>query len=188
MGKKKQGGHDANAVKVNQWWCYYCDTRHEDEFKLIQHQRSKHFLCRLCDPKAYGRNCLSLSGLVSHVRRSHRQELKEVPGAIEGRTSLSVEVSAMQGIPQEALDEFNETLAEEMMAAGQETEHGNAEARAPPPRRSTHDDDEDNAPMPPLPRDDREDSSLGKLNLRQGIKPNLLTGTPLNPGVVAGLV
>jgi len=119
MGKKRaldQYNQPTNVKLPPQYWCYYCDTRHEDEYKLIQHQRSKHFLCRLCDPKAYGRNCLSLSGLVSHVRRSHRTELTEVPGAIEGRTSLDVEVSAMNGIPDDALDTFEEKLAFERLA------------------------------------------------------------------------
>jgi len=51
------------------------------------------------------------------VRRSHRTELTEVPGAIPGRTSLDVEVSAMSGIPQAALEAFEEKLAEEMLAA-----------------------------------------------------------------------
>lgn len=110
---------------------------------------------------------MSLSGLVSHVRRSHRQELKEVPGAIEGRTSLSVEVSAMNGIPQEALDEFNEQLAEEMGSAGHDD-------HAPPPRR---DEAEDKA-LPPLPRDDFDEPS------RPAMKP----GLPMKPGVVANLL
>lgn len=158
MGKKKAAGGGAAAANIKTWWCYYCDTRHEDEYKLIQHQRSKHFLCRLCDPNAYGRNCLSLSGLVSHTRRSHRKEIKEVPNAVEGRESLEVEVSAMNGIPQEALDEFNSRLAAEQKEAGVQPQEVQEEA-APPAEQSWNDRSWREAP-PPEPQAPEEPPAL----------------------------
>jgi len=167
MGKRTGGGGPA-AAKVKgppRWWCYYCDTRHEGELQLIQHQRHKHFLCRLCDPKSYGRNCLSLSGLISHVRRSHRQEITEVPGAIEGRRSTDVEVSGMNGIPDQALDAFEERLAEEMIQSwpGHQPE-------------APEDDSEQEEELPPAvkepikPTDEKKDLSAAK---RQPVVPDM---------------
>lgn len=160
MGKKKAAGQETVNVKLApQFLCYYCDTRHEDEYKLVQHQRSKHFLCRLCPPQAYGRNCLSLGGLVSHVRRSHRKEVKEVPNAAEGRESLDVEVSGMNGIPDDVRIEFERKLAEEAEEASREQERAAAERperQEPEPSRKPRYEPPPEEPKweaPPLPEE-----------------------------------
>merc|ERR1719478_1454777 len=72
-----------------------------------------------------------MGGLVSHVRKSHRKEITEVPNAIEGRKSLEVEISAMQGIPEEALNEFLEQLAKEEQAGMPEPEPPAIEFKLP---------------------------------------------------------
>jgi len=73
-----------------------------------------------------------------------------VPGAIEGRKSLHVEVSAMNGIPEAALDAFEEQLAEEMLA-----DYPGPVARLPanaaPPVEEDEEEEEDEPP--PLPKE-----------------------------------
>lgn len=73
----------------------------------------KHFRCPHCDPHAPGVHCQSVSGLVSHIRRSHQKELERVPGAIEGRTDPKVDVYGMMGIPEELLEGEFENNEEE---------------------------------------------------------------------------
>eukprot|EP00928_Gymnodinium_smaydae_P035258 TRINITY_DN24838_c0_g2_i2.p1 TRINITY_DN24838_c0_g2~~TRINITY_DN24838_c0_g2_i2.p1 ORF type:complete len:657 (+),score=135.86 TRINITY_DN24838_c0_g2_i2:48-2018(+) len=107
MGKKRGGDAHANAADAEgdgKFWCYYCDAKAKDEQALIQHQAAKHFTCTLCDKSSPGRFCLSLGGLLAHVRRSHKKELDRVPGAIEGRQNTAVDVVGMIGIPEEFLE------------------------------------------------------------------------------------
>lgn len=110
MGKKTKNpasGPGGRAGKYK-FWCYYCGADSKDEGTLIQHQAAKHFACPFCDVGAFGRLCQSLSGLVSHVRRSHRKELDKVPGAMPGRESTETDVYAMNGIPANVLEAANQ--------------------------------------------------------------------------------
>lgn len=116
MGKKRVHAQQSGETEArpppgkSPFWCYYCGYEATDETKLIQHQAAKHFACPFCDVGAFGRLCQSLSGLVSHVRRSHRKDLDKVPGAIQGRDSVSMNIFGMSGIPQELLDARREEM------------------------------------------------------------------------------
>ncbi|CAK0908914.1 unnamed protein product [Prorocentrum cordatum] len=100
MGKKRTAAGDDLALggHRSQWWCYYCNTETKDEESLVRHQQSKHFRCTLCGPASPFKFCQSVSGLLAHVRRSHKMELTKVPGAVEGRDDVKVDVFAMRGI------------------------------------------------------------------------------------------
>eukprot|EP00624_Nannochloropsis_granulata_P000002 evm.model.NODE_10003_length_20220_cov_27.836004.2 len=93
MGKKKSSLKREEAPDI---WCYYCDRAFDDEATLLLHQKNKHFKCQLCP-----RKLTSASGMVIHVAQVHKETLKKVPGAKEGRDSVDVEVFGMQGIPLE---------------------------------------------------------------------------------------
>uniref|UniRef100_A0A7R9ZV90 BED-type domain-containing protein n=1 Tax=Pyrodinium bahamense TaxID=73915 RepID=A0A7R9ZV90_9DINO len=107
MGKRRRLGtrEGGAAAPTAQYWCYYCNSEARDNTALLRHQQAKHFRCPHCDPKSPGGHCRSLSGLIAHVRRSHGREVTEVPGAIEGRQDVSVEVYGMSGIPGEEAEE-----------------------------------------------------------------------------------
>lgn len=107
MGKKRLhgadgGGEAAGKTQTRKCWCYYCGQEAKDDIALIRHQAAKHFRCPSCDPKFSGGHCQSLSGLITHMRRSHNEELKRIPGASEGREDPRVEVYGMEGIPENA--------------------------------------------------------------------------------------
>jgi len=116
MGKKRVHAQQTGETEArpppgkSPFWCYYCGYEAKDETTLIQHQAAKHFACPFCDVGSFGRLCQSLSGLVSHVRRSHRKDLDKVPGAMQGRDSVSMNIFGMSGIPQDALDARREEM------------------------------------------------------------------------------
>lgn len=113
MGKKRALGQDAAKVEQSaKFWCYYCGSEARDNTALIRHQQAKHFRCPECDPKSSGGHCRTLSGLFSHLRRSHGKELDKVPGAIEGRTDVGIDVYGMIGIPVEALEVEEDAAAD----------------------------------------------------------------------------
>jgi len=125
MGKKKAAASSADAKQ--RWLCYYCNTYSKDESSLIQHQAAKHFTCPFCTRNAFGRNCLSLAGLMTHVKRSHHKDLKAVPGAIEGRDSTDISVYGMSGVPEEVLDQEWATWEAEQAKVKEKQEEEEAE-------------------------------------------------------------
>eukprot|EP00401_Gymnodinium_catenatum_P078780 CAMPEP_0117534992 /NCGR_PEP_ID=MMETSP0784-20121206/40700_1 /TAXON_ID=39447 /ORGANISM="" /LENGTH=321 /DNA_ID=CAMNT_0005331495 /DNA_START=58 /DNA_END=1019 /DNA_ORIENTATION=- len=136
MGKKRGG--DVQAIctdRKRRYQCYYCGAESKDEVALIQHQGAKHFACPFCEVGTYGRLCQSLSGLVSHVRRSHRKDLEKVPGAMEGRESILVEVYGMSGIPPEILAEMEPPEPEEPAPAPPEDPAPPVPEKSPPEER-----------------------------------------------------
>ena len=75
----------------------YCERDFEDEKVLIQHQKAKHFKCRVCHKKLY-----TAPGLVIHLLQVHKEKLDNVPNAIPTRVrELEREVYGMDGIPEE---------------------------------------------------------------------------------------
>ena len=81
--------------------CYYCDKEYANETTLINHQKNVHFKCEECHRKVSG-----VTGLQVHCQTVHRSELERIPGAIEGRESIDVEVYGMAGVPRGFLDEM----------------------------------------------------------------------------------
>lgn len=100
MGRKKKtdGQHINDINETIQPWCYYCDREFDNEAVVIQHQKSKHFRCIEC-----GKKMTTLGALVTHLRHVHKENLKKVPNAREGRDATNIEVYGMQGIPEEFL-------------------------------------------------------------------------------------
>ena len=76
-------------------WCYFCNKSFEDEMRLITHQKMMHFRCPICR-----RVRQSTKALASHMSSAHREELKSVPNAVEGRDSPNNTVFGMKGIPE----------------------------------------------------------------------------------------
>ncbi|KNC84546.1 hypothetical protein SARC_03248 [Sphaeroforma arctica JP610] len=93
MGKKKKS-------KPQKPWCYYCDREFDDEKVLIMHQKAKHFKCIVCSKKLN-----TAGGMVIHCMQVHKEQVKSVPNAKEGRTSVDLEVFGMEGIPASALQQ-----------------------------------------------------------------------------------
>lgn len=95
-GKKKAAVDDDTAAIV---WCWYCDREFSDEKILIQHQRAKHFKCPHCSKRM-----VNAPGMAIHCSQMHKEELREVPNSIPGRSDPGPMISGMTGIPEEDLN------------------------------------------------------------------------------------
>ncbi|RKP09635.1 hypothetical protein THASP1DRAFT_28578 [Thamnocephalis sphaerospora] len=79
-------------------WCWYCEREFDDEKVLITHQRAKHFKCPQCNKKMN-----TTGGLSIHYAQVHKETLRSVPNAIEGRDTVDIEIFGMEGVPHEDL-------------------------------------------------------------------------------------
>ena len=99
MGKKgkKRAAQEMEELRP---WCWYCDRDFEDEKVLINHQKAKHFRCPTC-----GKRMINAPGMVIHCAQVHKEELKEVPNSLPGRSTTKLMIMGTQGIPQADMDE-----------------------------------------------------------------------------------
>jgi hypothetical protein len=95
MGRKKRRDEAKDAVQP---FCYYCDREFDNENVLIQHQKSKHFKCHAC-----GKKMTTVGALITHFKHVHKEAIKKVPNAKEGRDGLALQVYGMEGVPPEML-------------------------------------------------------------------------------------
>ncbi|UIZ27895.1 hypothetical protein KXD40_004261 [Peronospora effusa] len=96
MGKKKRpndSGAGGEALQ-RRIFCYYCDRNFDDEKVLILHQKARHFKCPTCYKKLS-----TISGMTIHMQQVHKESLKSIPNAKEGKESVAVEVYGMEGVP-----------------------------------------------------------------------------------------
>lgn len=91
MGRKKKRAAPDERERI---FCYYCERNFQNEQVLLSHQREKHLKCPTCSKRM-----ISVSGLSIHSMQVHNVPVNSVPNAIEGRTSISVDVVGMTGIP-----------------------------------------------------------------------------------------
>ncbi|CAI5746045.1 unnamed protein product [Peronospora destructor] len=96
MGKKKRrddsgAGGEAPQRRI---FCYYCGRNFDDEKVLILHQKARHFKCPTCYKKLS-----TISGMTIHMQQVHKESLKSIPNAKEGKESVAVEVYGMEGVP-----------------------------------------------------------------------------------------
>ena len=99
MGRKSKKGGEGGADAAVQPFCYYCDREFDTEAVVIAHQKSRHFKCASC-----GKRMTTLGALLTHARHVHKETLKAVPNAREGREDLSVQVYGMDGVPDDILE------------------------------------------------------------------------------------
>ena len=99
MGRKKDP-HRKSAVSYQRPWCYYCDREFDADGILLQHQKARHFLCRM---PGCGKRCSTITSLQGHTWHVHHTELQKVPNAIEGRDDTpkngGFDVVGQMGIP-----------------------------------------------------------------------------------------
>ncbi|KLO07335.1 hypothetical protein SCHPADRAFT_917273 [Schizopora paradoxa] len=91
MGKKK------SKKAVIRPWCWYCEREFEDEKVLMQHQKAKHFKCKICP-----RRLNTAGGLAVHIQQVHKLEPENLPrieNALPNRDGYEVEIFGMEGIP-----------------------------------------------------------------------------------------
>lgn len=81
---------------VKRFWCYFCNKGFATEEQLFNHQKMIHWRCPKC-----GAIKFSSKQLMSHVSKAHKEILKKVPNAIEGRDNPNNNVRGMDGIPEE---------------------------------------------------------------------------------------
>lgn len=118
MVKRKAGESLQEALE--RLWCYYCEREFPAYTDLCQHQRAIHFRCQF-DPRSCSRKLQTAGGLKVHMQQVHKSELREVPGALPDRKDLSVEVFAMDGIPEELLNKRRDSIIREFQLM--EAEH-----------------------------------------------------------------
>uniref|UniRef100_H0XP44 BED-type domain-containing protein n=2 Tax=Otolemur garnettii TaxID=30611 RepID=H0XP44_OTOGA len=124
MGRKKK--------KQLKPWCWYCNRDFDDEKILIQHQKAKHFKCRICHKKLY-----TGSGLAIHCMQVHKETIDAVPNAIPGRTDIELEIYGMEGIPEKDMDERRRRLLEQKTQKSQKKKQQDGS--------DEYDDDDDSA-------------------------------------------
>ena len=99
MGRKKDPNRKQN-VAYQRPWCFYCDREFDADGILLQHQKARHFQCRV--PNC-GKRCSTITSLVGHTWHVHHTELSKVPNAIEGRDDTpkngGYDIVGMMGIP-----------------------------------------------------------------------------------------
>ncbi|KAL5532847.1 hypothetical protein ACEPAF_4621 [Sanghuangporus sanghuang] len=91
MGKKRK------SKVIIRPWCWYCEREFEDEKVLMQHQKAKHFKCKMCP-----RRLNTAGGLAVHIQQVHKLEPENLPrieNALPGRDGYEVEIFGMEGIP-----------------------------------------------------------------------------------------
>lgn len=125
-------------------FCYYCGRGFPDEKVLIQHQRARHFKCKKCYKKMS-----TAHALMNHMYQVHKETMKKVQNAKDGRDSIELAIYGMNGVPQDVIDQRNEREAKkgsddessENSDAGSDEgsdEEDEVKEEAPPPPRPAH--------------------------------------------------
>ena len=94
MGRKKRG------VNVLKPFCYYCDKEFENVNILLQHQKNRHFACKLCT-----RKFSTAASLCTHMMQVHGTTIQKVPNAIAGRDKVDINIYGMDEVPSEIIEE-----------------------------------------------------------------------------------
>ena len=94
MGRKKRG------VNVLKPFCYYCEKEFENANILLQHQKNRHFACKLCT-----RKFSTASSLQTHMNQVHGQSLPKVSNAIAGRDRVDINIYGMDEVPVEIIED-----------------------------------------------------------------------------------
>jgi hypothetical protein len=100
MGRKKR------TVVALKPFCYYCDKEFNNEIILHQHQKARHFNCKIC-----GKRFSTAPALDTHMFQVHKEKLKSVPNAKAGRDTFDISIYGMDGVP---IDLLNYRLAEKV--------------------------------------------------------------------------
>ena len=62
--KKKKG------AKIQKPFCWYCERLFDNERVLVEHQKARHYKCRVC-----GKKMTTAGGLAIHLRNVHKERL-----------------------------------------------------------------------------------------------------------------
>lgn len=100
MGRKKR------TVVALKPFCYYCDKEFNNEIILHQHQKARHFNCKIC-----AKRFSTAPALDTHMFQVHKEKLKSVPNAKAGRDTFDISIYGMDGVP---LDLVNYRLVEKV--------------------------------------------------------------------------
>jgi hypothetical protein len=93
MGRKKR------TVVVLKPFCFYCDKEFNNEIILHQHQKARHFNCRICKKRFSTGPALD-----THMLQVHKEKLSRVPNAKTGRDGFDISIYGMDGVPIELLN------------------------------------------------------------------------------------
>lgn len=94
MGRKKRG------VNVLKPFCYYCEKEFENVNILLQHQKNRHFACKLCTRK-FSTAC----SLQTHMNQVHGQSIQKVSNAIAGRDRVDINIYGMDEVPVDIIED-----------------------------------------------------------------------------------
>lgn len=93
MGRKKR------LAVVLKPFCYYCDKEFNNEIILHQHQKAKHFNCKVCRKRFS-----TAPALDTHVLQTHKEKLTRVPNAKAQRDTFDISIFGMDGVPMFLID------------------------------------------------------------------------------------
>lgn len=93
MGRKKR------LAVVLKPFCYYCDKEFNNEIILHQHQKARHFNCKICRKRFS-----TAPALDTHVLQTHKEKLTRVPNAKAERDSFDISIFGMDGVPLELIN------------------------------------------------------------------------------------
>lgn len=94
MGRKKRG------INVLKPFCFYCEKEFENANILLQHQKNRHFACKLCT-----RKFSTASSLQTHMNQVHGQSIQKVSNAIAGRDRVDINIYGMEEVPVEIIED-----------------------------------------------------------------------------------
>lgn len=134
MGRKRKKTGDKP-------FCYYCGRGFPDEKVLIQHQKARHFKCEKCHKKM-----ATAHALLNHMYQVHKETLKKVENAKEGRDSVEIAIFGMSGVPKELVD-----ARRAREAAGEKKQKKEQESSDDEGDESSSEEEEAAAPAPPPP-------------------------------------
>ena len=108
MGKKSaKRPRETLEELLERPFCYYCGKDFDHQGILHDHQKAKHFKCIVghCN-----RRLNTVGGLRVHMQQVHKEELAEVPNAIDGRKDPSIEIFNMYGIPDDIVQQHRQAV------------------------------------------------------------------------------
>ena len=81
-------------------FCYYCEKEFENANILLQHQKNRHFSCKICT-----RKFSTAASLQTHMHQVHGSSISKVANSIAGRDRVDINIYGMDEVPVQIIEE-----------------------------------------------------------------------------------